>query len=220
VADLVQVGFLNVTPDMPVWAIWTVVAALSLLRLRRMAAAGAWLGTAAFVIAAAQDSVPFFWYSMLLWSGWILLGVVVAAALTWSPGPALGWELVGGRRVAVLVAAVGISVVLVMKSLGTFNVLYVPIRDSTLVFGDRFTLWVLAVVVLTAGGLVAAGMGTREGRRVALVLCVPVVVSVLLLVVPGGADETLVAALSYGVPVVLLVALGGIPWRGHTRTRA
>jgi hypothetical protein len=105
-ADWFQIDLLVVTPDVPVWAIWAVVAVLSLLRMRRTAAVGAWLGTAGFVVAASVQYY-FFWDMMLVWSGWILLGVVVAAALTWSPGPALGWELVGGRRVGALVAAVG-----------------------------------------------------------------------------------------------------------------
>jgi hypothetical protein len=107
-----------------------------------------------------------------------------------------------------------VSVVLVMKSLGTFSVLFFPIRDATLIYaGGRFALWVLALVVLAAGAMVAAGMRTREGRRVALVLCVPVVVSVFLLVMPRGSDAIVVAAFCYGLPVVALLGLGGVPRR-------
>jgi hypothetical protein len=202
-------------PSVPVWTAWFVVAVLSLFRRRRAAAVGAWLGTLAFPLVAARFYPWFIDDDVVVTAGWVVLGLAVAGALTWSPGPARGWELVGRGRVALLVAAVGLSVVLVMKSLNTYNVLYFPVERVTLQFGAvRMGLWVLALAVLVAGALVAAGARTREGRRAALVLCVPVVASVLMLALPIEPDNrAAVAAVLYGVPVVLLVAFGGVPRR-------
>lgn len=152
-------------PDAPVWAIWSVVALLSLFRMRRTAAVGAWLGTFAFVPAASLGYRVFLGStaSMALAAGWTVLGAVVAAALTWSPGPARGWELVGGRRIVLLVAAVGTSVALVMLSLGTYGVLFFPMKQVTVPHTGRLALWFLALAVLVAGTFVAGGVRTRVG---------------------------------------------------------
>jgi hypothetical protein len=200
-------------PDAPVWAVWFVVALLSLFRLRRSAAAGAWLATFAF-LPAAWLGYTWFWDEVVVASGWMLLSAVVAAALTWSPGPARGWELIGGRRVVVLVAAVGLSIVLVMKSFGTYGLLFFPMRQISLIKGEaRLALWFLALAVLVAGAVVASGARSREGRRAALVLCVPVVVSLLMLALPRKTDIELAAVLCYGAPMVVLLGLGGLPRR-------
>jgi hypothetical protein len=200
-------------PDAPAWAIWSMVAVLSLFRKQRSAAVGAWLGTLA-LLAPAVLWYPLFWGRVVATTGWMLLGALVAAALTWSPGPARGWELVGGRRIVVLVAAVGASVVLVMKSLGTYGVLFHPMDIVTAQHGPvRMTLWALALVLLVAGAVVAGGTRTREGRRAALVLSVPVVVSLLMLVLPSDADLVVAAAVCTAVPLVALLGFGGLPRR-------
>jgi hypothetical protein len=189
------------------------VAVLSLCQMRRTAAVGAWLGTLAFLPTAALGYTPY-WNTLILSTGWLLLGGVVAVALTWSPGPARGWELVGGRRIVLLAAAVGTSVMLVMKTLDTYDVLFFPIGHLTVFQGaGRVAVWFLALAVLVAGAVVGGGTRTREGRRAALVLCVPVVVSVLMLVLPRNSDVLVVAAVCYGVPVAMLLGLGGLPRR-------
>jgi hypothetical protein len=206
-------AFMFDAPSAPTWMIWFVVAVLSLCRARRAAAVGAWLGTSGFVLDHLRG-VPMYWDRVVADAGLVLLGLVVAIALTWSPGPARGWELVGGRRVAVLVAAVGASVVLVVQSFGTFSVLYMPFEHMTLVQGPgRMALWFLALAVLVAGAVVAGGARTREGRRAALVLSVPVVVSVLMLVLPRDSSLLLVTAIGYGVPVLVLLGFGSLPRR-------
>jgi hypothetical protein len=197
-------------PGMPVWGIWFVVAVLSLFRLRRTAAVGAWLGTAGFVFV----SRPVFWHVVVMDTGWLLLGAVVAAALTWSPGPARGWQLVGGGRMFLLAGTVATSVALVMKSYGTYGALYFPVEQMTFRQGAaKFAVWGLALAVLVAGAVVAAGGRTRDGRRAALVLCVPVLVSMLMLALPSDAHLVLVAAVCYVVPLAVLVGSGGLPRR-------
>lgn len=200
-------------PDAPFWAVWIVVAVLSLLRMRRSAAVGAWLGSVGLLPAPFFGIVTFY-DDVFVNAGWLLLGVLVAAALTFSPGPARGWELVGGRRVLMLAAAVAASVVLVMGSLGTYNVLYYPMsRVAEVVGGVRMTAWCLALVLLVAGALMAAGVRTREGRRAALVLAVPVVVTLLMVLTPRNADYLVGGAVCYGVPIVVLLGLGTVPRR-------
>ncbi|MBB4905343.1 hypothetical protein [Actinophytocola algeriensis] len=207
-------------PAGPAWAIWCVVAVLCAFRMRRAAAVGAWLGTAGFVVAAVY-AMGWFWASVVFYAAWLLLGAVVAVALTWSPGPARGWELVGGRRFAVLVAAVAVSAVLVVTSLGQYGLLFFPLELVTFVQGNGgLARWFLGLAALVAGALVAAGARTREGRRAALVLSVPALVSVLMLMVPMYSRLMLQMAVCYGVPVVVLLALGGLPRRVRTGRQA
>jgi len=200
-------------PHAAVWAVWFVVAVLSLARMRRTAAVGAWLGTAGFLFAPLPGYVMF-WDSVVSNAGWLLLGVVVAAALTWSPGPARGRELVDGARIVLLAGAVASSVMLVMKSFDTYDVLSFPVERITVQRGvSEVVIWGLALAALVVGAVVACGVRMREGRRAALVLCVPVLVSLLVLVLPMGSHLSVVAAVCYGVPLVVLLALGGLPRR-------
>ncbi len=200
-------------PHAAVWGIWFVVAVLSLARMRRTAAVGAWLGTAGFLLAPLPGYVEF-WDSVVADAGWMLLGAVVAAALTWSPGPARGRELVDGTRIVLLAGAVGCSVMLVMKSFETYDVLSVPVEQVTVQRGaTELVTWGLALAALVVGAVAAGGVRLREGRRAALVLCVPVLVSVLVLVLPMDSHLMVAGAVCYGVPLVVLVALGGLPRR-------
>jgi hypothetical protein len=200
-------------PHAPVWGIWFVVAVLSLARMRRTAAVGAWLGTAGFLFTPVLGYI-LYWDSVVADTGWMLLGAVVAGGLTWSPGPARGWQLVGGARIVLLAGAVGTSVVLVVKSFGTYGARFVPVEQlMVLRVPNLLVVWVLALVVLVAGAVVAGGVRTREGRRAALVLCVPVLVSVLMLVLPWDSHLLVVAAVCYGVPLTMLLGLGGLPRR-------
>lgn len=159
---------INNIPHAPVWGIWLVVAVLSLARMRRTAAVGAWLGTAGFLFTPLLGYIMF-WDSVVADTGWMLLGAVVAAALTWSPGPARGWELVGGARIVLLAGAVATSVVLVMKSLGTYDLLSFPVGQVAVLRGaSQLVVWGLALALLVAGPVMAGGVRTREGRRAAL----------------------------------------------------
>jgi hypothetical protein len=200
-------------PHTPVWGVWLLVAVLSLARMRRSAAVGAWLATAGFLVTPLAGYHTF-WHSVVADTGGMLLGVVVAAALTWSPGPARGWELVGAARFVLLAGAVGTSVVLVMKSFDTYGLLYYRLGQMTAARGaSELVVWSLALAMLVAGAVGAGGVRTREGRRAALVLCVPVLVSVLMVALPFDSLLVVAAAVCYGVPLVVLLGLGGLPRR-------
>jgi len=208
-ADWFQIGFLDLTPDALTWALWAAVAVLSLLRMRRTAAVGAWLANVTYLVPAVVEYLH--WDLVILYPGWLLLGVTVAAALTFSPGPALGWRLVGRWRVAMLVAALGVSVLLLMTSVGTFDMLPTPIwAAAELYWGGMFTPYAVAVVVLAVAIVVAAGVRTREGRRAALVLCAPLVVSVCYLVTPWRYDAITVFGLCYVLPSVVVMGVGRV----------
>ena len=192
------------------------VAVLSLARMRRTAAVGAWLGMAGFLYTPLVGQVMF-WQSVVVNTGWMLLGALVAAALTWSPGPARGWKLVGGGRFVLLAGLVGTSVALIMKSFDTYGLLFLPVQRITMQRGaSELVVWGLALAVLIAGAVAAGGGRTREGRRAALVLCVPVLVSVLMLALPRDAHLAAVAVVCYGVPMVVLIGLGGLKVRLRT----
>jgi hypothetical protein len=200
-------------PHTPVWGVWLLVAVLSLARMRRSAAVGAWLATAGFLVTPLAGYYTF-WHSVVADTGWMLLGAVVAAALTWSPGPARGWELVGAARFVLLAGAVGTSVVLVMKSFDTYGLLYYRLGQMTAARGaSELVVWGLALAMLVAGAVGAGGVRTREGRRAALVLCVPVLVSVLMVALPFDSLLVVAAVVCYGVPLVVLLGLGGLPRR-------
>lgn len=209
---------LLMAPEGPLFAMWFVVAVLSLFRLRKTAAAAAWLSVFAFM-PTASINFRYYWDSLMAYAGWLLLGLLIAAALTWSPGPARGWELVGRRRVAVLAAAVVASVLLVLKSLGDYVVWTMPVEWMVEVHGAfRMTLWFLALAVLVAGALVAAGVRTREGRHAALMLSVPVMVSLISFVLPKTyGPSPAVVAVCYAVPLVVLLLFGGLPRRARVR---
>jgi hypothetical protein len=193
-------------PDAPMWMIWFAVAVAALFGLRRTAAAGAWLGVVGFLYLATIGPAPFLWNGA--GAGWVLLGAVTAVALTWSPGPARGRELVRWPAILVLAAAVAVVV-------GT----------EVLLYGDREARW-LALAALVLGTVVACGHRTRVGRRGALVLLVPVMTAALaeiLIYRWAGtgpllhASDSMVALVFYGVPVLVLLALGGLPRRFDRR---
>ncbi|MDI5976865.1 hypothetical protein [Amycolatopsis magusensis] len=209
VGGLSAIPWSTQVPDAPVWLIWLAVAVLAVSRKRRTAAVGAWLGTAGFL------GLELFAPSQHWWlegdAGWVLLGALTAVALTWSAGPARGWELVGGRGVAVLATSVAAAVLCG-------------------VFGYRENVAeVLLVVLPVLGAVLACGPRSRSGRRAALVLALPAMTVVLWQVVlpATGLDSylryaypDLVAVLCLGLPLLVLLALGGLPRRVRRHTQA
>jgi hypothetical protein len=188
-------------PDAPVWVVWLAVAVLVLFRQRVAAAVGAWAGTIGLVLMATVSER--WWAWAYADSGWVLLGALTAVALTLSPGLARGRELAGRAPVLVMGATVVVAV-----ALG--------------ILGYRETVAEAAVlVVLVVGAVLSTGaIGSRAGRRAALVLLVPVMTTVIeqLLVMVDGfrPNDTVTALIFYGPPLAVLLALGGLP-RGIRR---
>lgn len=187
-------------PDLPVWALWAVVAVLALFRLRRMAAVGAWLGTIGLLLVPLLDPDP-----SLRWLGWhagsVVAGVVVSAALTWSPGPARGWELVGRGRFVLFAGVVAATVLLFAKAPGVHG-------------GSESVLTSIGSVVLVGGAMLAggawSGVRSRTVRRAAL--AVPVVVpAVLLWALPLTPKIAVLTAIWYSLMVVAALAAVGRP---------
>lgn len=206
VGGLDAIPWLTQFPDAPVWLVWLAVAVLGVLRMRRAAAIGAWLGTAGFLWLVIFAPAQHWW---LAWdAGWMLLGAVTAAALTWSAGPARGRELVGWRGIVVLAASVVAAVVCG-------------------VFGYRETVGELLRLALPVlGAVLACAPRSRSGRRAALVLALPAMPMVLWQVVLPAtglgvhlqyARPEVVATVYLGVPLLVLLALGGLPRRVRRR---
>lgn len=183
-------------PDAPVWVLWAVVAGLVLTGARRAAAVVAWSATVSFVLVATFFPFQRWWTG--LDAGWVLLGLLTAVALTFTPGPARGRELVGGRGIVVMAGTVVVA--------GVLGVL--GYRNPT--------VELLRLVVVIGGTVAACGAGSRVGRRATLILLLPTATLVLGIAqglvlhrVPVAAE----LALFYGLPVVVLLASGGLPRR-------
>ncbi|ALG08344.1 hypothetical protein [Kibdelosporangium phytohabitans] len=208
VDGLIEIPWRTQFPDAPVWLVWLAVAVLGVLRMRRAAAAGAWLGVAGFFWLMFFGSSQHLWYSMD--AGWVELGAVTAVALTWSPGSARGRELVGKRGIVVLASAVAAAVLCGV----------VGYRENVAEF--------LLVALPIVGAVLACVPRSRAGRRAALVLSLPAMPIVLWqLLLPGTgldvrlahAPDAVEAAVYLGVPLLVLLVLGGLrPRRGQPAT--
>lgn len=181
-------------PDAPVWFVWLAVAVLAVLGKQRAAAVGAWIGSVGLVLLVTVSYMGWRWTTEE--AGWVLLGPVVAVALTLSPGPARGRELAGRWSILVMAATVLAAV--------TIGVL-----------GYReLVAYVAQLVVLAVGAALAARVWSRAGSRATVVLLVPVVTALLARLVwsvhSGPINDTVTALIFFGVPLVLLVATGGL----------
>jgi hypothetical protein len=185
-----DIPWLAAFADGPVWVVWLAVAVLALFGRRRAAAIGAWLATIGLALVTAWDPGSHWWAGTV--SGLMLLSVLAAVALTVPPQPTRA--LVGWGRLTVLAVAV-VAVV----ALGTIG-FHVP--DSQ----------VLAGVILAAGAVIACGPRSRAGRRAALILLLPSVTTLVAATVGtvGLPDQSATVALAYGIPLVLLAAVGGV----------
>lgn len=191
-------------PDLPVWVVWFVVAMLALFRLRRTAAVGAWLGTIGFLSVPFIDPDPSFWW--LVWHvGSVVSGIVVSVALTWSPGPARGWELVGGKRLTLFAGVVVATVALFALAPGVYG-------------SNESVLTSIGSVMLIGGAMMAGGTWSRTGHRAALMLVPVVLPAVLLWTLPLDLRIAVLAAIWYSVMVVAVLAVIGTPRWVHARS--
>jgi hypothetical protein len=193
-------------PDAPAWVVWAMVAILALLGQRRPAAVTAWFATGAYLLTSSLLSTTLFWrYED---AGWLLLGVFTAIALTWSPGPAQGRQLVGTR--GVLLAFAGVAV-------AGLTVAFTPRLAA---FG--FWVWELGPF-LTYGAMALGGYlacrrvrDRRTARRAALVLALPAatfLLDMVLLMLVGPPLYWISAVdfvLFYGLPALMVLAGNGM----------
>jgi uncharacterized membrane protein len=209
-------------PDAELWVIWSVVGVLSLVGLRRIAAVGAWLGVAGFVVATVvslQESWSLRWWTGVD-SGWVMLGVLTAVALTWSPGPARGRELVGKWAVPVMAVAVAAPAVIAYQ-----------VGFEQILPYDALVVQSIVLLLFVVGAVVAAGPRSRVGRRAAVILLLPIMTLLpaalytmrLLPTMDGltaGDVSTVVEAGMFSVvPVTaVLLALGVVPSLMRRRT--
>ena len=184
----------------PMWMIWVVVIVLAIARRRRAAAVGAWLGTADLMLRAVFYSSQTWWTGG--GTGWVLLGLLTAVALTWSPGPAQAREFV--RWLAIVPMATAVFAVVMI---------------GVLAYHKQLLDWRIAV--LAVGTVLACRPWSRVGRRTTVMFLVPGMIVLLGRIVLFGIDAlpdydsptVTEVALCYGVPVVALLALGGVPRR-------
>lgn len=184
--------------EAPVWLAWLIVAPLALLGCRRLAAIVAWLAAAGMLIALALDIM----LPTAGTGGWILLAVLAALALTFSPDFTRGGIL--PPRSLLLVAS-GVAFVLFARLLGHH---YTPIE-------------LVAWIMLGAAVTYASRPSTAAGRRALLLLSLPAISAICTLIetevfalyiapFSNSAPWPLVLAELYGVPAMALVTIGSI----------
>jgi hypothetical protein len=181
-------------PDAPAWGAWLVVAFLAFFGQRRAAAVSAWIALGAYVVIAPILSQGYLLPSPT--AGYLLLGVITAIALTWSPGPVHGRMLAG--RWAVPLAFGGDALVLAAM-----------VGVGAMMFASWLAFAAMAVTAYLAGRAVS---DRRTGRRAALVLALPPVTFVLETVVrPWPSGNPFVRDLVfYGLPLLIVVLGMGI----------
>jgi hypothetical protein len=185
----------------PMWIVWLAVAVLGIAHRRRAAAVGAWLGTTGFVLRAFFSPAQYWWTTN--WdAGWVLVGLLTAVALTWSPGPARARESVSWwANVPMATAVVAVAML------------------GVLAYREQLSGW--RVAALAVGAVVACRPWSRAGRRAALVLLLPAMTYLLGRILLLGIDalpdyhtpSVAEVAFCCGVPVVMLLTLGGRPRR-------
>ncbi|MEV6608800.1 hypothetical protein [Kutzneria sp. NPDC051319] len=197
---------LEQVPDAPVWGIWLVVAILALLGLRRAAAVSAWLAVAAYVVIMPLVAGSQAWHFEA--NGLSLLGVFAAVALTWSPGPRRGKELVGRRGILLAIATVAAAALVIAMT---------PSLYWVSVLAWEAGPW-LAIGAMALGPYLACRGVTdrRVGRRATLVLALPTVTYLLQEVLAAIVGPplywiaTIPWFLFYGVPALIVLAGFGI----------
>jgi hypothetical protein len=140
---------------------WPTVLLLALVGLRRVSMTVAWLAAVLGALAFAGE--------MQEWAG---LGLLAAAALTWSPGPARGVTLIGPlRMIGYLVGVAALGAVFVYAASGD-----VGLRPGwAAALGAWVAFW---LAVLLVGGM-AFRFGTAAARRASLLLALPLTAIVL-----------------------------------------
>jgi hypothetical protein len=177
-------------PLAAVAAAWPAVLLLAIARRRRIAIVLAWIIALLGSVGLAGEGV------MFEWAG---LSVVAAAAITWSPGPARGVELLGRRRVLAYVAGV--------VALGA--VFAYGASGQTPRWRPGWATQPLALVTFAVGAILVVRstlrFNTAAARRASILLVLPVVAVVItawvqssILLLPESINDHLIGAHSLG----------------------
>lgn len=180
--------------DAPGWLAWAMVATLALLGWRRTAAVSAWLATAGMVVSIALGTM----LPTPATAGGLLLALLAALALAFSPDTPRGIGVVEPRRLLLVAGAV----VLVLFAR---------------LLGHHFTSinW-LAWAALGAAIAYACQPRTIAGRRALVLLSAPATSAISAIMVvntPGisllrpSTPWPLFAIAFYGVPLLVLITL-------------
>ncbi|GAA4537595.1 hypothetical protein [Amycolatopsis samaneae] len=190
--------WLGVLADVPVWSAWLAALVVGVFGMRRASVALAWLATAALIVVTAID--PDRHWSVEMAAGWVLLSVFAAVAVTVSPGPRRGLELLGLSRLIILIGTAVILGLLTTTGLGR----YLPLVE------------LVELVVLVLGVLAACRPGTRSGRRAAPIILTPLIAVSVADRLFLDFDAYLIfaapvhAVLLYGAPVVITVGFAAL----------
>ena len=191
----------------PVWSAWTAVAVLALSGAYRLARAVAWVACAVHFMTISNIRVSYAANYETI--GLLLLGVCTAIALTWSPGPAHGRELVGRRGIRFAFAGVAVSAVLL--------VFVTPSLYSVGFWAFELGPWLSSTALVLGGWLACRGVPDRRtGRHAAVVLALPLIsnlVSFTLILLLGPAlfwTPFIASALLYGIPLLIVLAGNGV----------
>jgi hypothetical protein len=150
-------------PIWPMWAPWPLVAAASLLGLRRTAIGLAWAAALAQVPWLAIGEVDAFSGRLGQNLYWFLLAIIAAAALSFSDGLRRALSFLGSRRVVVLLAGIG----------GLAYTLSIPAEEvdgwpsllPTAAWSFHDPRWWVGMASLALIAVACTRLGTTAGRR-------------------------------------------------------
>ncbi|MFD9893205.1 hypothetical protein ACFWY9_27995 [Amycolatopsis sp. NPDC059027] len=194
----VQRLWLGALADVLVFSAWPAALVLGLLGMRRASVVLAWLATAALIMVIVVD-LGLHWPAELA-AGWVLLSVFAAVAVTVSPGPRRGRDLLGLSRMIILVGTVAVLFLLTATRLGT----YLPLAE------------LVRMVVLVGGVLAACRPRTRSGRRTAPIVLTPLIAVPVASRMFGKFEayriftDSILYLLTYSAPVVVMVGIAAL----------
>ncbi|MFE0023672.1 hypothetical protein [Amycolatopsis sp. NPDC059021] len=194
----VQRLWLGALADVLVFSAWPAALVLGLFGMRRASVVLAWLATAALIMVVVVD-LGLHWPAELA-AGWVLLSVFAAVAVTVSPGPRRGRDLLGLSRMIILAGTAAVLFLLTATRLGT----HLPLAE------------LVRMVVLVIGVLAACRPGTRSGRRAAAIVLTPLIAVPVTSRVILDSDAYLIfgnpilSIITYSAPVAITVGFAAL----------
>jgi hypothetical protein len=159
--------FTQVHPDWSAWAIWPLVAAFALLRMRRCAAFASLGATAWWLAIVATQYVVYDATAAVVAVWWPLLALTAVVGLAVRPGPRRGIEILARKKTLIGgLAALIIAAIITALPYGAI--------------GD-WTRWIGAVLAAVPGVAITGWFAVRSPvvRRVCVLVSTPVTAFVL-----------------------------------------